>query len=63
MFIVNLFQGGTLGVFCGASFLSFLEIFVWIAKFFLALVSSRKSGKKIKSKNNEMKTTTAFVSY
>jgi hypothetical protein len=38
-----LYIGGTLGVFCGASFLSFLEIVVWLLKFFSATAGSRRA--------------------
>ena len=38
----NLFPGGTLGVFCGASFLSFIEILVWLLKFFSASAAAKR---------------------
>jgi hypothetical protein len=46
----NSFSGGNLGVFCGASFLSFVEIIIWSTKLFASLTirTNKYNGKVMK---------------
>jgi hypothetical protein len=38
---MKIFTGGMMGLFVGASFLSFLEILIWIVKLFLACFAKK----------------------